>query len=110
MDQTGLLVLGEGTGDLAHHLATGIVACRQIVAVSRQEPNAAIDEAATPSSCAISSRAKREAVLDYDRAHPVALDAVEQRGEAGPILDRVRSTNRRIVKLCHDLEAATSAL
>jgi hypothetical protein len=31
-DQTGLLVFGEGTGDLAHHLPTWVIAGRQIVA------------------------------------------------------------------------------
>ncbi len=35
-DQTGLLVFGEGPGDLAHHLSRRVVARRQIVPRGRQ--------------------------------------------------------------------------
>ena len=35
-DQTGLLILGEGPGDLAHHLPRRVVACGQIIPRGRQ--------------------------------------------------------------------------
>jgi 3',5'-cyclic AMP phosphodiesterase CpdA len=43
-DQTGLLVFGEGTGDLAHHLARRVVARGQIISRGRQQPHPSTDE------------------------------------------------------------------
>ena len=43
-DQTGLLIFGEGTGDLAHHLSRRIVTRRQIISRSCQQPHPSADE------------------------------------------------------------------
>ena len=42
--QTGFLILGEGTGDLAHHLPRRVVACGQVIARGRQQPHSAADQ------------------------------------------------------------------
>ena len=106
VDEPGFLVLSEGSGDLAHHLAAGIVACRQIVSAGGQKAHPAIDEQRDAEFLGHQLTSEAGGVLDDDRADAVVFDPVEKLGEARPILDRVRARNRRIVKLGDDLEAA----
>ena len=61
IDQTGLLVFGEGTGDLAHHLSRRVVARGQIITRGHQQPHRSADQEGNAQLWAISSRAKRDA-------------------------------------------------
>ena len=44
-------------------------------------------------------------ILDNDRAHPIAFDPIQQRGEAWTVLDRISARDCRIVELLDYLEA-----
>jgi ABC-type sugar transport system substrate-binding protein len=81
-DQTGLLVFGEGTGDLAHHLPRRVVARGQIIPRGREQPHASANQEGDAQLLGDQLACKPAGILDDDGAHAVALDAVKERREA----------------------------
>ena len=76
-DQAGLLVLCEGTRDLAHHHARRIGGVAQVVAAGGDEPHAALDQEQDAKLLRHQVARKATGVLDHHGAHAIALDAVE---------------------------------
>jgi hypothetical protein len=77
-----LFILGEGAGDLAHHLARRIATVCQIIPVGRQNAHTALDRAIMPSSCVASSRAKRDA--SSTRTVRTPFDSIRSNNEKQP--------------------------
>ena len=80
--QPGLLILGEGSSDLAHHLPGRVVAGRQIIARGRQQPHPSADQEGDAQLLGHQLARKPAGILDDDGTHAIALDAVEERREA----------------------------
>ena len=102
--QTGLLVFGEGSGDLAHHLARRIIARGQIIPGGRQQPHAAADQEGDAQLLGHQLACKPAGIFDNDGTHAVALDAVKERREARAGLDRVGAGDGGVVELFDDGE------
>ena len=78
VNQAGLFILGEGTGDLAHHLPRRVVAGPQIVARGRQQPHPSADQKGDAQLLGHQLASEATGVLDDDSTHAVALDAVKE--------------------------------
>ena len=104
-NQPCFLVLGEGTGDLAHHLPRRVVACGQVIARGRQQPHPSADQEGDAQLLGHQLARKAAGILDDDGTHAVALDPIQKGREARPCLDRVGTGDRRIIELIDDLEA-----
>ena len=105
VNQPCFLVLGEGTGDLAHHLPRRVVACGQVIARGRQQPHPSADQKGDAQLLGHQLAREAAGILDDDGTHAVALDPIQKGREARPCLDRVGTGDRRIIELIDDLEA-----
>ena len=105
MYEARLLVFGEGAGDLAHHLAARVLTGRQVIAGRGHEANATTDQERNAEFLRHQLTREAASVLDDDGPHAVGFDAVEQRREARPVLDRVGAGDGSIVELADDFEA-----
>ena len=99
----------SSAGDLAHGLLHQIIRLCQVL------PGGGQDRDATRYQCQYAELLRDEVAgeaagaLDNHSAHAVALDVVQQGGEAGALLNRIGTTHGRVVILRNDGNAARPA-
>lgn len=86
-----LLQLREHARDLAHGDAVGVLCLGEVVASGCQDAHTARDQRQDAGFLHYQLVREAGGILDQDDAHAVALDPVQQSGEPGARLDRVRA-------------------
>ena len=104
-NEPGLFVLGKRSGDLPHHLARGIAAVGQVVAVGSENADAALDQRQDAQLLRHQLACEPRCILDNDGPDAIALDPVQQGGKAGAGLNRVSAADCGIVELADQGES-----
>lgn len=98
-NEPGLFIFGERSCDLAHHLARRIATVGQVVAAGRENADSPLDQRQDPQLLRHKFSGEPRCVFDNDGPNTVALNPIQQGGEAGTSLNRVRAANCGIVEL-----------